>query len=260
MPSVLSDFLRLVRIFAAIPILAFSLRAAADPATIVPATAPRTNVLAGRADAFRTYCLTGEGAKAFALIRRDLDRDFANYAVPAEPVTYGDPTPSKRDSAKADKWRAVQDVCGRVTGVAEAAALCWLVTDEEKYFQQARAILLATSAWRFAPDWKSGDVVGATDIRYNDEAHFRLWRKLPLVYDQLRAKLSPADRATILAHFKLRGARSVAWIEEEGDISKTRRNSIASDISSHPVRFIPMAGLTALALWDDLPEARERWA
>jgi len=260
MPFNVSDFLRLVRIFAAIPILFFSLRAAADPATIVPATAPRTNVLAGRAEAFRTYCLAGVGAKAFALTKRDLDRDFANYAVPAEPVTYGDPAPSKLDSAKADKRRAVHDVCGRITGVAEAAALCWLVTDEEKYFQQARAILLATSAWRFAPDWKSGDVVGATDIRYNDEAHFRLWRKLPLVYDQLRAKLSPGDRATILAHFKLRGARSVAWIEEEGDISKTRRNSIASDISSHPVRFIPMAGLTALALWDDLPEARERWA
>ena len=67
MPFAVSDFLRLVRIFAAIPILAFSLRAAADPATIVPATAPRTNVLAGRAEAFRTYCLAGVGAKAFAL-------------------------------------------------------------------------------------------------------------------------------------------------------------------------------------------------
>ena len=245
--------------------LSLGTHATPDPASVVPATAPRTNLLAGRTDAFRAYVTTGEGAKAFALIKRDLDRDFATYTVPAEPITYGDPSPSKRDSAKADKWHAVQDVCGRASGVAEAAALCWIVTGEEKYFAQARAILLATSAWHLGPpnqpvDWKSGDVVGATDIHYNDEAHFRLWRKLPLVYDQLRAKLSPADRTTILAHFKIRGARSVAWIEKEGDISKTQRNSIASDISSHPVRFMPMTGLTALALWDDLPESREWWA
>lgn len=234
-------------------------RAAPDPAQLVPASAPRTNVLAGRADAFRAYATTGEGARAFARLRRDLDRDYANYTVPAEPVTYGDPAPSRRDSDKADQWRAVQDVCGRVAGVAEAAALCWLVTGEEKYFEQARAILLATSAWHFAPEWRSGAVVGATDIEYNDEAHFRLWRKLPLVYDQLRARLSPADRATILAHFRIRGTRSAAWIERQGDISNVRRNSLASDLSSHPVRFMPMTGLTALALWDDLPEARGWW-
>jgi hypothetical protein len=239
--------------------------AAPDPAGVVPASAPRTNVLAGRADAFRAYCTTGEGAKAFALIKRDYDRDYATYIVPAEPITYGDPSPSKRDSAKADKWRAVQDLCGRASGVAEAAALCWLVTGEEKYFAKAREILLATSTWHQGPpgkpvDWKSGDVVGATDIYYNDEGHFRLWRKLPLVYDQIRAKLSAADRATILAHFKIRGERSATWIEKEGDISKTQRNSITSDISSHPIRFMPMTGLTALALWDDLPESHAWWA
>jgi hypothetical protein len=236
-----------------------ALHAATDPASLVPASAPRTNIVAGRADAFRAYCLTGDGAKAYALIKRDLDRDYMAMPFPAEPVTYGDPTPSKRDSAKADKWRAVQDVCGRITGIAEAATLCWLVTGEEKYFAKAREILLGVSAWHFAPDWKSGDVVGATDIYYNDEAHFRLWRKLPLVYDQLRAKLSPADRATILAHFKIRGTRSAEWIEKEGNISQVTRNSIAADLSSHPVRFMPMTGLTALALWDDLPEARAWW-
>jgi hypothetical protein len=233
---------------------------AADPARVVPAAAPRTNVLAGREAAFRDYCLAGEGAAAFAHIKADLDRDYLGLPFPAEPLTYGDPSPSKRDSAKADKWRAAQDVCGRLSGVAEAAAVCWLVTGEEQYFAKAREILLGVSAWHFAPNWKSGDVPGATDIAYNDEAHFRLWRKLPLVYDQLRAKLSPSDRATILAHFKVRGQRSVEWIEKQGDISKTKRNSIASDISSHPVRFMPMTGLTALALWDDLPESHAWWA
>ncbi len=234
--------------------------AATDPASIVPATAPRTLVLAGRQDAFRAYCTTGEGTNAFAKIRADLDRDFLALPFPAEPVTYGDPSPSKRTSDMADAWRAQQDTTGRISGVAEAAALCWLVTGEEKYFAKARAFLLAASAWHFAPDWKSGAVVGAADIYYNDEAHFRLWRKLPLVYDQLRAQLSAADRATILAHFKVRGTRSAAWIEKQGNISKVTRNSLESDLSSHPIRFMPMTGLAGLALWDDLPEAREWWA
>ena len=234
--------------------------AAPNPAAVVPARAPRTLVLADQRAAFRAYCTTGEGAAAFARIRADLDRDYLARPLPPEPVTYGDPSPSKRTSAMADLWRAQQDTTGRLSGIAEAAALCWLVTGEEKYLAKARAILLATSAWHFAPDWKSGAVPGATDIYYNDEAHFRLWRKLPLVYDQIREQLSPADRATILAHFKIRGDRSVAWIRKQGDIARIRRNSIAgADLSSHPVRFMPMTGLTALALWDELPEAKAWW-
>lgn len=252
-----SHFVRLLCFFAAIPIVA---SAAPDPASVVPAAGPRTLVLAGRVDAFRTYCTTGAGAKPFALIKRDLDAKYLALPFPAEPITYGDPAPSKRDANKAEKWRDVQDVAGRVTGVAEAATLCWLVTGEDRYLQKAKAFLLGACAWTFAPDWKSGDVIGATDIYYNDEAHFRLWRKLPLIYDQLRAQLTPAERATVLAHFRTRGTRSAEWIEKEGNISKIKRNSIEADLSSHPVRFMPMTGLAGLALWDDLPEAREWWA
>lgn len=236
-----------------------------EPARWIPATAPRTLVLADQRDAFRTFCTTGPGTKAFAKIKADLDRDYLAAPFPDEPVTYGDPSPSKRTSDLADIWRAQQDTTGRIAGIAEASALCWLVTGEEKYFAKARDILLRTAQWQLGPagrpvDWKSGPVPGAADVYYNDEAHFRLWRKLPLVYDQLRAKLSAAERAAILAHFKVRGTRSVEWIEKQGAISKVRRNSIESELSSHPVRFMPMTGLTGLALWDDLPEARDWWA
>ena len=235
-----------------------ALPAPTDPAAVVPAAAPRTLVLAGRQDAFRAYCTTGAGAAAFARIRADLDRDFLNLPFPAEPVTYGDPSPSRRTSELADRWRDVQDVCGRVSGIAEAATLCWIVTGEEKYFAKAREYLLGASTWHAKPDWRHGPVVGATDIAYNDEGAFRLWRKLPLVYDQLRAHLSPADRAVILAHFKVRGDRIVAWIKAN-HVEQIRRNSLEVDADSHPVRFMAMVGLTALALWDDLPEAREWW-
>ncbi|RXK54534.1 DUF4962 domain-containing protein [Oleiharenicola lentus] len=235
-------------------------QAAIDSAAVVPATAPRTGIIAGQHEAFRAYCTTGEGAAAFAKLKADLDRDWLAWPLPADPVTYGDPTPSKRDTDKTTRWRAVQDLCGRATGVAEAATLCWIVTGEERYLAKAKELLLGLSGWRFAPDWKSGDVPGATDIYYNDEAHFRLWRKLPLIYDQLRAQLTAEEKQRILAHFRERGTRSARWIEEEGSISQITRTSIAADLSSHPVRFMPMTGLAGLALWDDLPEARAWWA
>jgi hypothetical protein len=248
------------RILAAVALpVVVTLLHAAGPSEVVPHAAPRTAILAGRHDAFRAYCTTGEGAAAFAKIKADLDRDYLAMPFPTEPVTYGDPTPSKRDSDKADKWRAVQDTCGRLTGVAEAATLCWIVTGEEKYLAKAKEILLGVARWHFAPDWKSGPVVGATDIYYNDEAHFRLWRKLPLVYDQIRAHLTAEEKRLVLDHFRERGRRSFEWIEKEGSISQITRNSIAADLSSHPVRFMPMTGLAALALWDDLPDARAWW-
>jgi hypothetical protein len=229
-----------------------------NPAAFVPKQAPRTTVLAGREDAFRAYCTTGAGAKPFAKIKADFDKEYLNLPFPAEPKTYGDPEPKLRSSDKADKWRGAQDVCGQVSGVAEAATLIWRVTGEEKYLAKAKEFLLKSSAWHFEPDWQSGSVVGATDIYYNDEAHFRLWRKIPLVYDQLRDQLTPAEKQSVLANFKTRGERSVAWIKK-AKIEKIQRNSLDVDAESHPVRFMAMTGLTGLALWDDLPEAREWW-
>src|SRR5258708_18893960 len=93
---------------------------------------------------------------------------------------------------------------------------------------------------------------------FNDEANFRLWRKLPLVSDQLRAKLTPGERIIILTHFKERGDRTVAWLKA-AKVEKIQRNSLDVNAESHPVRFMSMVGLSGLALWDDLPEAREWW-
>ena len=230
----------------------------ADVAAHIPPRPPRTMVIEGRQQDFRAYCTTGAGAMAFAKIKADFDREYLSFPFPDEPVTYGDPDPKKRDSDKADKWRDVQDVCGRVSGVAEAATLIWIVTGEEKYLTKAKEFLLKSCAWHFAPDWQSGPVVGATDIYYNDEADFRLWRKLPLVYDQLRARLTPEEKKIVLAHFKERGDRTVEWIKA-AKVEEIQRNSLAVNAESHPVRFMAMVGLSALALWDDLPEAREWW-
>jgi len=227
----------------------------------VPAAAPRTLVPAGRAEAFRAYVTTGEGRVAFANLKADFDALYLDYKLPTEPVTYGDPEPSKRDSAKADHWRRVQDQCGELTAVAEAGALIWTVTGEERYLAKAKEILLGVSAWSLdGSGWAKGPVTGATDIYYNDEAAFRLWRKLPLVYDLIRGRFTEAERSQVLAHLRERGTRTVAWIRE-GRVEKNARNSLEGKPSSHPIRFMAMTGLSALALWDDLPEqARDWWS
>jgi hypothetical protein len=245
---------------AGIPVACVSLMAQqpSDVATHVPPQPPRTTVIEGRQKDFRTYCTTGDGAKPLAKIKADFDRDYLSYPFPDEPVTYGDPDPKERDSNKADKWRDVQDVCGRVSGVAEAATLIWIVTGEEKYLAKAKEFLLKSCGWHFAPDWEDGPVAGATDIYYNDEADFRLWRKLPLIYDQIRSKLTTEERKIILTNFKVRGDRTVAWIKK-AKVEKIQRNSLDVSAESHPVRFMSMVGLSALALWDDLPEAHEWW-
>lgn len=229
-----------------------------DVAAHMPAAAPRTLVPAGRATAFRAYVTSGEGAAAFAKIKADFDRDYLAMAFPAEPVTYGDPEPKKRTSDMADRWRAAQDTCGLVGGVAEAAALLWIATGEKNYLAKAKTYLLEAATWHFEPDWRRGAVVGATDIYYNDEAHFRLWRKLPLVYDLLRDQFTPDEKQRILEHFRVRGERSARWIKD-ANVEKIRRNSLVVSPESHPVRFMAMTGLSGLALWDDLPEAREWW-
>ena len=230
-----------------------------DATRYVPATAPRTMVLSGRDDAFRDYVTRGEGRAAYEKIKRDFDREYLDMPFPDEPLTYGDPEPKVRDQVKADFWRGAQDVCGRVSGVAEAAALIWKVTGEEKYLAKAKAFLLAEAEWSLdASGWEHGPRPGATGISYNDEAHFRLWRKLPLVYDQIRDQFTPDERTRIIAHYKTRGEQSVAFIKKS-DTHNLRYNSLAVIPKSHPVRFMPMTGLTALALWDEVPESKAWW-
>src|SRR5690606_8301353 len=160
--------------------------------------------------------------------------------------------------AKADKWRKLQDQCGELSAVAEAGALLWLATGERPYLDKAKEILLGITTWdQDGTDWDQGAVTGATDIHYNDEAAFRLWRKLPLVYDLIRSEFTDTERARIVADFRERGTRNVAWIRK-GRVEKSVRNSLEGKPSSHPIRFMAMTGLTALALWDDLPdEARD---
>lgn len=212
----------------------------------IPASAPRTWRQADELGRFRDFCLTGEGAATFLRIREDFDRDWLKADIPSEPPMYGDADPRTRTSDQVDAWRFAQDVTNQIATVAEAATLIWEVTGEERYRDLAIEWLLAHLDW---------DPRGISDIYYNDEAHFRLWRKLPAVYDHLRDHISMEDRARLIEAWTDRGRRSFAWIQASG-IAEVRPNSIEVRPSSHPVRFMAMTGIAGLALWDDIPEAR----
>ena len=211
-----------------------------------PAQAPRVFILNGEQEAFRDYCLNGPGRDFYTQLKKEFDEKCMAAVPPPEPQEYGDPDPKKRKGDMVDKWRAAQSACNQLAGTAEAATIIWLVTNEPVYLAKAREFLLAGCRW-------SND--GATRIAYNDEAHFRLWRKLPFVYDQIRDQLTPGEKQEVLDSFRRRGNDSFALIKKK--TKDVKRNSIEEDAASHAVRFMSMTGLAGLALYDDLPEARE---
>lgn len=215
-------------------------------AAAVPQAGPRTFVLEGERAAFRAYCLSGPGKEFYAQLKAEFDAEWLHAAPPEEPQEYGDPDPKKRTGDKVDKWRGAQKVCNQLVGTAEAATVIWLVTDDPAYLDKAKEFLLTGCRW-------SND--GATRIGYNDEAHFRLWRKLPFVYDQIRNQLTPEEKKEVLDSLRKRGVDSFALIRDKTKDAK--RNSIEEEASSHPIRFLSMTGLAGLALYDDLPEAKE---
>jgi len=220
-----------------------------DPFAYIPREAPRTWVLKDRQEDFLRFAREGKGKAYFLNIKADFDACWLDWPMPAEPEKFGDPDPRKRTPEMVDMWRGMQDITGQVTGVAEAATLLWLVTGESKYLEKAKHFLLEATRW---------DPAGATDINYNDEAHFRLFRKLPQVYDQIRDQLTQSEREQVIAHFRERGKRNLESILRHG-VAELKRNSVERKPASHSVRFMPMTGQAALALWDEIPETRDWW-
>lgn len=216
----------------------------------IPEKAPRTWIPAGETEAFIRFSTQGGGKAYLETIRKDFDAYWLDWPLPEEPAAFGDPDPRKRTSDKVDLWRGMQDLTGRVSGVAEAATLLWKVTGEEQYLEKAKAFLLGVASW---------DPLGTTGIDYNDEAHFRIFRKMPGVYDQIRNELTATERRLVLDHFRARGKRNLESILEHG-VDELERNSVEKEPASHSVRFMPMTGLAALAFWDELPGTRDWWA
>ncbi|WP_309380435.1 heparinase II/III domain-containing protein [Cerasicoccus frondis] len=216
----------------------------------IPAEPPRTWILTDQQSAFRDYCTTGEGQAFYARIKQGFDGKYLAMPFPAEPESFGDSDPKKRTSAKIDAWREAQDTSNVVAGIASTATIIWRVNGEQAYLDKAREFLVKLCDW---------DPEGTTGIEYNDETNFRLLRLMPEVYDQIRNELSAEEKAKVLTMFQRRGQTSFEHILRKRT-GQLKRNSLEVEPSSHPVRFMPMLGMMGLALWDDLPEARDWFA
>ncbi len=216
----------------------------------IPKQAPRTWILPSQQSAFREYCTTGEGEAFFARIKQGFDEKYLKAPFPAEPESFGDSNPQARTSAKIDAWRDAQDTSNEVAGIASTATIIWRVTGEQAYLDKAKEFLVKLSEW---------DPEGTTGIEYNDETNFRLLRLMPEVYDQIRAHLSDDEKAQVLAMFQRRGNTTFDHMLRKRT-GQLKRNSLEVEPSSHPVRFVPMLGMMGLALYDDLPEARDWFA
>ncbi|HWL54238.1 MAG TPA: heparinase II/III-family protein [Chthoniobacteraceae bacterium] len=201
--------------------------------------APRVFLPAPLRAPFRQFCREGEGREAFRAMKAEFDERDLTGALPEEPQDDGSRLPLTPESIRIS--RDGQIACNRISGIAEAATLLWLVTGEEPYKARAREALLQASGW------------DPPVLYYNDEAVFRLWRRLPFVYDQLRGELSPAERESILAGLKRIGEKTALYVISM--TGETRRNSAEGKAPSHAVRFVPMIGLAGLALYDDLDAA-----
>ncbi|WOO41216.1 heparinase II/III domain-containing protein [Rubellicoccus peritrichatus] len=216
----------------------------------IPDTPPRTWILKDQQNAFRDYCTIGEGKAFFQNIKKGFDEKYLETPFPEEPESFGDSDPRKRTSAKTDAWRKAQDTSNLVAGIASTATIIWRVTGEEVYLKKSRDFLLKVTDW---------DPEGTTGIEYNDETNFRLLRLLPEVYDQIREEFTEAERQKIVTMFQVRGSLSFQHILDKRT-GLLVRNSLLIEPSSHPVRFMPMMGLMGLALWDDIPEAKDWFA
>jgi hypothetical protein len=221
------------------------------PSTNPPATAPlpgapRAFITSANRAQFRQYCLSGGGRRFFNRLHTEFDEKFMSAPFPEEPPNLGDMDPSRRDSEKAEKWRSAQIAANEVSGIAEAAAVIWIVTGDDRYLNRAREALFAACQWQ---------PTGNTGIQYDEEAHFRLWRRLPFVYDQIRDHFAPAERAAVLDSFRKRGDASYAVVAPA--IARIARNSVPDETAGAVVRLVAITGIAGLALYDDLPEARE---
>lgn len=216
----------------------------------IPEKAPRTWILPDQIEEVRKYALEGEGAPFYRRIKERFDQQYLEQPFPEEPKPYGDPDPRKRTSDMVDAWREAQDTANLVGGIAATSAVLWRITGEDVYLKKAKDFLLRAAKW---------DPQGTTGLSYNDEANFRLLRLLPETYDQIREQLSDEERKLVVEMFRVRGKELFQHLLDKRT-GRVKRNSLEVEPSSHPVRFMSMTGLMGLALWDDLPEAKDWFA
>ncbi len=183
----------------------------------------------------------GPLAESWAALVRTADKLIASPPDTSDPPRY----PKEVDRIKTPgEWKKIWwGNRARVIAVADGAAtlaFVYRVSGEERYGKAARDLLMATTAW---------DLKGGTNYGYNDEAAMPMLYMAARAYSWSYPVLSESDRAAVAAMMRERGGQAYKHLRA--------RSHLWHPYDSHANRAWHFLGETAIAFYDDIPEAPE---
>ena len=178
-------------------------------------------------------------AEKWSMLREHADALLAESHEMQEPPCESDrSSPSRRF---APWFKSVLDTRSFVAG-AETLALAYLASGDERYAQAACQRMVCVSQW---------DPDGSTHMAYNDEPHMMIIWYGPAACDWVWDRFSLGERELVVRSFRRRGQITFEYMHRHGYYGVTR-------FDSHAAREIVFLAQTALAFYDQIPEA-ETW-
>ncbi|HKW96164.1 MAG TPA: DUF4962 domain-containing protein [Bryobacteraceae bacterium] len=174
-------------------------------------------------------------------------REAADAAL--EEKSYPEPAPYRNGRETDDEWLRIFTP-GKV-GSAHLArtALAYRITREPKYLDGARRWMLTLASWDPKGITSHGLPLPDGTIG-NDEASMPMLERMSMAWDWIGDKLTPDERARVLAVMKERGNQVLAKLIKDDFLSHPFNN--------HSGRVLAFLGEAGLAFLGDIPDA-EKW-
>ena len=184
----------------------------------------------------------GKAADLLKEMRKEADKLIKAGPTP-EPKVRGSAR-DKEDDKAVEAWWPNREASDRAGQEAETLAFVWLITQEPKYGEAARAFTMALAKW---------DPDGPSNFALNCEAGKAMLYHPVRAYDWAYDALSEADRATFRKVWQRRAAD--AW--KSGEVGQGNGH-LTRPFSSHGNRVWHKLAEVGIALYGEVPEA-ETW-
>ncbi|NOZ22912.1 MAG: DUF4962 domain-containing protein [Planctomycetes bacterium] len=150
--------------------------------------------------------------------------------------------PSWRENYKAayQIWRPILWNSRRFVRGAEALALAYLTSGDERYARAACQRMVSISKW---------DPEGSSHIGHNDEAHMSVIWDGSKVCDWVWDQFIDEERTLVIEQFRRRGQITYKYMHDQGSYGVTR-------FDSHAGREIVFLALIAFVFHEEIPEAK----